>query len=68
MLTLFRLLQDYIAAMRATAAATVALAEAQNRAVTQAAWDRYLQNRPPLPSAQDLGHAGGNASIPGGAA
>jgi hypothetical protein len=69
-MSLFKMLRDYIAALRAQTEATVAATAAANRAISQAAWDRYSQNRVGHHhhGHHHHGHAGGNASLPGAAA
>jgi hypothetical protein len=63
-MTLFRLLRDYIAALRAQTAATVEATAAANRALSDAAWERYRRNRAGH-AHHHLDHCSGNASMPG---
>lgn len=69
-MTLFKLIREYIAAIRAQTAATIEATAAANRAISDAAWTRYMEQRGAV-HAHGHGHyhghhPGGNASIQGG--
>jgi hypothetical protein len=66
-MSLFRLLRDYITALRAQTAATVEATAAANRALSDAAWERYRRNREQTIHQHGHGHAVGNASLSGAA-
>lgn len=73
-MTLFKLIREYIAAIRAQTAATIEATAAANRAISDAAWTRYMDGRGHghhgghLHHGHHPPHHGGNASIQGGCA
>ena len=80
-MNLFRLIREYIAALHASTQATVAATQIAERALRDAAWTRYMENRGhghhgghlyhghhPPHHGHGHGHHGGNASIAGGCA
>jgi hypothetical protein len=69
-MSVFTLIRDYIAALRAQTAATLEATAVAERAVQDAAWARYQERRPVHVHGHHHhhGHAGGNASLPGGCA